>query len=265
MCRQCFKRRLAFSMRDVRAYNSLGMDQTQFVDTCDLGARVPSEADLAREALVQRLRNEELVNSLTHAIGLVLSMVGAAWLMAAVLRMGESWQVAACAVYSVSLVAVYAASTLSHVYSQHPRLRAVFRTLDQAFIFMLIAGTFTPIAVTHLRMGWWLSLLAAMWVLAWAGFFSKTVLGHQVEAATTAAQVCLGWMPVLAVRPMIEFAPPGLLVWVLAGGLCYTAGTFFLKRDERFARFHAVWHVFVIAGSACHFLAVLRYCTLIPV
>jgi hemolysin III len=93
------------------------------------------------------------------------------------------------------------------------------------------------------------------------GFLSKTVLNHQIEAVTTIAQVCLGWLPVVAVRPMIEFSPRGLLWWVLAGGLCYTAGTFFLNRDERFPRFHAVWHLFVIAGSACHFVAVLRYCT----
>lgn len=237
------------------------MDETQLAANLDLEAGLQPEGYLEREALAQRLRDEELVNSLTHAVGFALSIGGVAWLMTAVVSTGDRWQVNACAIYGASLLAVYAASTLSHVFSQHPRLRRFFRTLDQAFIFMLIAGTFTPFAVTYLRAGWWLSLLAAMWVLAWAGFFSKMVLGHQVEGATSIAQVCLGWMPVFAVRPMIELGPRGLLLWVLAGGLCYTAGTFFLHRDARFARFHAIWHVFVIAGSACHFLAVLRYCT----
>jgi hemolysin III len=236
------------------------MDETRLADAVDSDVPRRSNHLIDRDALARRLRAEEPINALTHAIGLGLSVLGAAWLMTVVLGAGDGPQIAACAVYGSSLVAVYAASTLSHIFSQHARLRRVFRVLDQAFIFTLIAGTFTPIAVTYLRDGWGLALLAAMWTLASLGFLSKTVLGHQIEAVTTAAHVGLGWLPVLAVRPMIELAPRGLLWWVLAGGLCYTAGTFFLNRDARFPRFHAIWHVLVIAGSACHYVAVLRYC-----
>jgi hemolysin III len=240
------------------------MDKTHIASSGDIDPLLTPELVAERQALAERLRDEEVLNSLTHAVGFVLSIVGAAWLMREVVRHGDRWQAAACAIYGGALIAVYAMSTLSHLFLDRPLLRRLFRMLDQAFIFLLIAGTFTPIAATYLRTGWWPALLAAMWVLALAGFFSKTVLGHQVDAATSAAQVALGWLPVLSAQPMLEHSPRALLLWMLAGGLCYTAGTFFLSRDLRYARFHAIWHLFVIAGSTCHFVAILWYCTTAP-
>ena len=124
-------------------------------------------------------RDEETVNSITHGIGLVLSLVAAAWLMTSVTRHGDALQCAGCACYALTLVAVYAASTLSHAF-RRPRLRRLFRIIDQAFIFLLIAGTYTGLAFTYLRVGPWWILTSLIWFIAWAGFVSKLVFAHRI-------------------------------------------------------------------------------------
>ncbi|HVA48688.1 MAG TPA: hemolysin III family protein [Pirellulales bacterium] len=220
---------------------------------------VESRLDSARDAVRARLREEDKLNTATHALGFVLSLIGCEWLMSRVVQSGDGWQIAGCAVYAAALVAVYAASSLSHHF-QRPRLRRLFRILDQAFIFLLIAGTFTPISLSYLRQGAWWALFAAVWAIALFGFFSKAIFAHRVDAVTTGLHVALGWLPAMALKPMIGLVPGGLFGWMLCGGLCYTAGTFFLQRDERVPYFHAVWHLLVIAGSACHFWGIYTYC-----
>jgi len=221
---------------------------------------VERRLDAAREAVVARLREEDKFNTATHALGLVLSLVGFGWLLSRAVQFGNGWQIAGCAVYASALVAVYAASTLSHLF-QHPRLRRLFRILDQAFIFLLIAGTFTPLSLSYLRGGAWWVLFALIWGIALVGFFSKAIFAHQVDAVSTVLHVALGWLPVVGFKPMLSLVPGGLLWSMLYGGLCYTIGTFFLMRDERVPYFHAVWHLLVIAGSACHFWGIYWYCT----
>jgi len=209
-------------------------------------------------------RDEETVNSITHGIGLVLSLVAAAWLMTSVTRHGDALQCAGCACYALTLVAVYAASTLSHAF-RRPRLRRLFRIIDQAFIFLLIAGTYTGLAFTYLRVGPWWILTSLIWFIAWAGFVSKLVFAHRIESVSTWLQVLLGWLPASCIIPIIKLMPGPALWWVLGGGLCYTAGTIFLSRDRHVPYFHAVWHVLVIAGSACHYWAILQWCTSAPI
>jgi hemolysin III len=233
------------------------MQLTQVRESSD----VEFEAD--REAFEARLRREDKLNAATHGLGLLLSLVGFQWLMSRAVQLGSGWQITGCAVYACALVAVYTASTLSHHF-QHPRLRRLFRILDQAFIFLLIAGTFTPLSLSYLRDGAWWVLFAAVWGIALVGFFSKAIFAHQVDAVSTALHVSLGWLPVTAVKPMISLVPGGLLLWMLYGGICYTIGTFFLQRDERVPYFHAVWHLLVIAGSACHFWGIYSYCAAAP-
>ncbi|HET6884421.1 MAG TPA: hemolysin III family protein [Pirellulales bacterium] len=216
--------------------------------------------DAAREAVLTRLREEEKINTATHALGLVLSIVGFELLLARVFRLGDGWQISGCVTYASSLVAVYAASTLSHSFQQ-PRLRRLFRILDQAFIFLLIAGTFTPLSLTYLRGGAWWLLFGVVWSIALFGFFSKALFAHKVDAVSAALHVTLGWLPVLAIKPMLGLVPGGLLWSMFYGGMCYTVGTFFLMRDERFPYFHAVWHLLVIAGSVFHFWGIYWYCT----
>lgn len=237
------------------------MELTQDRQRIEIPCEMPFDA--SREALLERLRGEEKFNTATHALGLMLSLVGVPVLMSTVVRSGNRWQVVGCGVYGAALVAVYFASTMSHAF-ERPRLRRLFRVLDQAFIFLLIAGTFTPLSLSYLRGGAWWFLFGLVWGIALVGFFSKTVFAHQVDAVSTVLHVTLGWLPVAAVKPMIGLVPGGLLWAMFYGGMCYTLGTFFLQRDERVPYFHAVWHLLVIAGSVFHFLGIWQYCTIAP-
>jgi hemolysin III len=211
-------------------------------------------------------RDEEGVNAATHAAGLLCGLAGAVVIVWYAAVRGGPWQWLGCGVYAATLVAAYAASTLSHVF-RRPRARYAFRVADQAIIFLFIAGSYTPMALTYLREGpWWWALHALVWGVALAGFTSKAVFSHRVHAARVSAALYLaiGWMPVLAARPILAAVPIGLLAWIAAGGLFYTVGTIFFRYDQRVPYFHAVWHLCVIAGSACHFLGNLFYCTMNP-
>lgn len=221
---------------------------------------VKCQLEATRLAVFDRWRVEEKINSVTHALGLLLSLVGFELLLVRTSRLGDALQIAGCLIYASALVAVYAASTLSHSFEQ-PRLRRLFRILDQAFIFLLIAGTFTPLSLTYLRDGAWWWLFGLVWTIALGGFISKAVFAHRVDTVSTALHVTLGWLPVLAIKPMLAAVPGGLLWSMLYGGLCYTLGIYFLMRDDRYPYFHAVWHLLVIAGSAFHFWGIYTYCT----
>lgn len=199
--------------------------------------------------------SEELANSITHALGLLLSIVGTAVLVDRTLRYGDTLQVVGVSVYGATLVALYAASTLSHSF-ERPQIRHFFRTVDQVCIFLLIAGTFTPVALTYFRGGWWWALFLSVWGLALVGIFFKLFV-TKLHTVSVSAYVLLGWLPMVAIKPIVETVPMPVLLWFAAGGLLYTAGVFFLMRDDRVPYFHAAWHVFVIAASACHYYAVL--------
>ncbi len=204
-----------------------------------------------------RLNATEIANSITHGFGLLLSLIAAGVLLRAA-GAGDGWQFAACAVYAATMVGVYAASTASHLFWQ-PRMNHFFRMLDQGCIYLFIAGTFTPIAATFLRGGTWWILLAAMWTIAVAGFVSKLFLRHRIDCASVAIPLLLGWLPLMGGKAMLELIPTPVLWWMLAGGVCYTVGTLFLMNDTRHRYLHAAWHLWVIAGTACQFWAILRF------
>lgn len=216
--------------------------------------------DDAFDAAKASLRHiqEEIANSITHGAGVALSVVGAIVLVALAVQRGGPREIIGCAVYGLTLVGVYTASTLSHVY-QEPRLKRRFRMLDQAMIYLLIAGTFTPVSLVYLQGGYWWVLFTAMWVVAAVGFFSKMILAHRVDSVAIALYVLMGWMPALAAKPMIATVPSGLLWLMAAGGVLYTVGTLFLAFDRKAVYMHATWHIFVIAASAVHYYAVLEY------
>ncbi len=199
----------------------------------------------------------ELANRLTHGFGLALAIVGTAALVDATARYGDALQVVGVSVYGATLIAVYAASTLSHTF-ERPRLRHLFRTIDQVCIFLLIAGTFTPISLTFFRHGWWWALFISMWAVALFGIVAK-IFYTKLHNVAVSAYVMNGWLPILAIKPIVQSTPAGALWWMLAGGLFYTAGVVFLMRDERVPIFHAVWHIFVILGSACHYYAMYGF------
>jgi len=200
---------------------------------------------------------EETANMLTHGFGLLLSIVGTVVLVQTAMARGNFLQTVGCCVYGGTLVALYAASTLSHSF-ENPRLRHFFRMLDQVCIFLLIAGSFTPFALSYFNEGWLWALSILMWGGTLAGIFFK-VFFSRLKNVATSAFVVLGWIPIVAIKPMTARLPPMALFWIVTGGLLYTAGTLFLTRDTKVPYFHAVWHIFVIAGSACHYVAVMFF------
>ncbi|MBI1338082.1 MAG: hemolysin III family protein [Phycisphaera sp.] len=205
---------------------------------------------------------QERMNAVTHGLGLAFGIAGAAIVVVLAARHGGTWQVWGCAIYAATLVAVFATSTLSHMLHR-PRLRHMMRTADQAMIFLFIAGSYTPVAMAWLRGGPWWVLHALVWGVALAGFISKALFAHNVRLGrvSTALYLLLGWMPVMAAWPLLTTLPTGLVVWLVVGGLFYTVGTVFFRYDHQVRYFHAAWHVLVLAGSTCHYLGIVLYCT----
>lgn len=204
-----------------------------------------------------RCPKNEFANALTHGLGLLLSVAGGIALFSAALMQGERWRVAGCGVFAATLIAVYAFSTLSHC-AFRPELIRLFRRLDQGAIYLFIAGTYTPVALAWLHDDWsW--LLWLIWAMALFGCFSKLLFAHRMKTIALWTYVVLGWMPMIAVGAMLERVPLVALSWLIAGGLCYFVGTAFLVLDGRRNFFHAIWHLCVIAGSACHFFIILLF------
>ena len=202
--------------------------------------------------------SEEAANAITHGLGFLLSVLGAAAMTIWVLRAGDAWRALGCIIYAASLPTMYAMSTLSHSCTSPIRKR-FFRTLDQGFIYLLIAATYTPFSLSFLRTTPWWLFLALMWTIAIGGFLSKILLAHRVDAVSTWIYVVLGWMPVAAGSSLVGLVPTAGLWWMVIGGLCYTLGTVFLIFDLHVRYFHALWHLFVIAGSACHFFVIFLF------
>ncbi len=219
-----------------------------------MGAEAFVEPDLP---VWHRSVSDQRLNTATHAAGLVLAVVGALVMATAAVGRGDPWRLVGCGLYLLSLVAVYAMSTLSHAVPL--AWKPLFRRLDQAFIYLLIAATYTPFSLAYLRGFWWWVLLAAIWNVALAGFVAKLFFSHRVEVVSIASYVLLGWMPIVAAPALSHTLPFGAFAWMLLGGACYTIGTLFLHYDTHIRHFHAVWHVLVIAGSTCHFLGILLF------
>lgn len=197
---------------------------------------------------------EEVANGITHGIGVGLSGVGVIWLVSMALRRGDSWQVTGFAVYGASLIILYLASTLYHTI-QYPPIKPILQIVDHAAVYILIAGTYTPFLLISLRgpFGW--SLLAFIWALAGTGILFKTFFINRFEAFSTIAYVLMGWMSMLAYRQLLAHIPRAGFIWLLVGGVFYTAGVGFYAW-ERLPFNHAIWHLFVLGGSACHYLAI---------
>jgi hemolysin III len=203
---------------------------------------------------------EELAHSVTHGLGWAASLVGFVVLMVPAVRSGDPWRIGACAVYAVTLVLLYAASTLYHALSG-TRVRHIFHVLDHSAIFLLIAGTYTPFALVTLRGPWGWTIFCIVWSLAIAGVTLKAVFGPKWPVLSTAIYIAMGWTVVIAIKPLLAAMPPGAIAWLVAGGLAYTGGvTFFAWTRLRYS--HAVWHLFVLAGSVCHYIVILRYIAL---
>jgi hemolysin III len=221
-------------------------------------AEINAQEEPPRLPPVPVCQGAELVNAVTHGIGLVLSIVGAIFLVARSHFQGNAYLVVGCTVFSMTLIAVYATSTLSHA-PLGPRLRHLFRRWDQGAIYLLIAGSCMPFAAVYLRTGWWFLFFSVMWTVALCGFISKTLFSHRVDTMVIWSYVLLGWMPLPTIPSLVKAVPAAALWWMLVGGLFYTCGTVFLVYDKKYPLFHGIWHVFVLAGSTCHFLTIFSF------
>jgi hemolysin III len=199
---------------------------------------------------------ETIANSVTHGLGFVASLIAMPILIAGSLRNGDALSVAGAAVFGASLVILYGASTVYHSFPHSPS-RKTLRVIDHSAIFLLIAGSYTPFMLGPLRGKLGFSLLVIVWGMAITGIFLKAFHGFGRPGLTAIPYVAMGWLCAVATKPLISQVGTAGFWWLLAGGLFYTGGVVFYATDKRVRYGHAVWHLFVLAGSACHFFAVL--------
>jgi len=204
-----------------------------------------------------RIGRYELANSLTHGAGLALAVAGCAILVVIAALRASAWHIVACSVYGATLVCLYGASTLYHAV-RSPRWKRIFKIIDHSSIYLLIAGTYTPFTLVNLRGAWGWTLFGVVWGLTIAGILFKVWFVDHFPIASTVVYLLMGWLAVVAVKPLFTQVPLGGLLWILAGGLLYTAGVAFFAW-QKLPYHHAVWHVFVLGGSVCHYFAVLFY------
>ena len=200
---------------------------------------------------------EDAVNSATHGVGLLLALAALPMLVVAAVLYGSAWHIVSFSIYGATLVLMYAVSTVYHA-TRHHRRKRVLQVLDHASIFLLIAGTYTPFTFVTLNGGWGWSLFGVVWGLSGVGIGLKIVFGDRYEIASTLVYIVLGWLCLVAIVPLVHQLALGGLIWLFTGGVAYTAGTIFYLW-ERLPFNHAVWHLFVLAGSVCHFFAVLLF------
>lgn len=200
---------------------------------------------------------EDRMNSLTHGIGAVMSLVGMVVLLVSAVQHGDSWRVVSFTIYGLSLLLLYLASTFYHT-SQHPRFKRWLRIADHASIYLLIAGTYTPFLLVNLRgpFGW--TMLGIVWGMAVLGVILKVFFIGRHDVLETAVYIIMGWMSVLAYKQMAAGISPGGLAWILGGGIVYTLGVIFYAWNK-LPYHHAIWHLFVLGGSVCHYLAIFYY------
>ncbi len=201
--------------------------------------------------------NEERANSITHGLGLVFSILGLVLIVIASVRVGTVWHVVSASVFGSTLVLLYTTSTLYHSF-QNSRTKQLLQKFDHAAIFLLIAGTYTPFLLVTLRGPWGWSLFGVVWGLAMAGIVLKFWFAGRFRLVSTLIYIGMGWLVMIALKPLRAALPGAGLELLLAGGLCYTGGTIFYLW-KRLPYHHAIWHLFVLGGSACHWVAVFCY------
>jgi len=204
---------------------------------------------------MKRIPVEELANTITHGTGLLLSIAGLAVLVTFAALRGTVWNIVACAIYGSTLVCLYTASTLYHA-TVSPRMKRALEVFDHCAIYMLIAGTYTPFLLVNLRGTWGWSLLGIVWGIAMAGIIFKLRYTGKYEFLSVAGYILMGWLALIAAKPMVSHISPTALSLLVAGGILYSVGVVFYAW-RRFPHHHAIWHSFVVAGSVCHYFAIL--------
>lgn len=203
-------------------------------------------------------REEEIANSLSHGLGLIASLVAAPFLVLHAVQLGDARFIAGASIFAATMVLLYLASTLYHALPVG-HAKQVFRIIEHSAIFLLIAGTYTPFTLGVLNGAWGWTLLGLVWGIAVAGVTLKALNRLTHPVLTTSLYLLMGWLIVIAAQPLSERVPVTGLLWLVAGGLAYTLGVVFFALDSRLRYGHFIWHLFVMAGTACHYFAVLGY------
>ena len=206
----------------------------------------------------EQSRGEEIANTISHGLGLIAALIGTPFLITHAARHGDAGFIVGASVFAATMVLLYLASTLYHALPVGSAKR-VFRVIEHSAIFLLIAGTYTPFTLGVLKGPWGWTLFGLVWALAAAGVAMKAFsrLAHPI--VSTSLYLLMGWLVVIAANPLYERVPASGLFWLVAGGLAYTIGVAFFATDTRLRYGHFIWHVFVTAGTSCHFFAVLWY------
>jgi hemolysin III len=201
---------------------------------------------------------EEMANSISHGIGLLAALVGTPFLIRNAVQHGDAGFSVGTSLFCATMILLYLASTLYHAFPVG-KAKRVFRVIDHSAIFLLIAGTYTPFTLGVLRGAWGWTLFGVVWGLAVAGVALKAFDKASHPILSTGLYLMMGWIIVIAVDPLFARVPSAGLLWLLAGGLSYTAGVAFFATDSRLQYGHLIWHLFVLIGTACHYFAVLLY------
>jgi hemolysin III len=199
----------------------------------------------------------ERFNSVSHLIGALAALAGLSVLVVFASRQGDAWKIVSSGVYGTTLLLLFVVSTLYHSFRGRPK--TVFRKLDHAAIYLLIAGTYTPFTLVTLHGVWGWTLFGVIWALAVIGIVLDMLTGKGLRIWPVVVYVLMGWLCLVAIKPLLLALPPAGFAWLLLGGIFYTAGIVFFALDERVRHFHGVWHLFVIAGSLSHYFAILFY------
>jgi len=198
---------------------------------------------------------EEVANAITHGIGVGLAIAALVILVVYAARISDTWKVVSFSIYGATMIILFLSSTLYHSFPQ-PYLKRFFRILDHSSIFLLIAGTYTPVTIGSMRGGWGWTLFGVIWGLTIVGIVLKIFAMSKLKWLSIVVYLMMGWIILIAIKPLVAVVTTKFLIWILAGGLAYSLGIiFYVARKLPFH--HAVWHLFVLAGSICHFFAML--------
>lgn len=199
----------------------------------------------------------EWFNTISHFIGAVAGLVGLILLVIVAVKSGDPWKIISFSVYGATLLFLYAASTLYH--STRGKVKQVFQIMDYHGIYLLIAGTYTPFALVTLRGVWGWTIFAIIWCLAILGILIDTFQRHGHRFVQLAIYVIMGWLIIVALKPLMQGLTLGGFLLLLTGGIFYTVGVIFFVLDHRVSYFHGIWHIFVLLGSLMHYLTVMFY------
>lgn len=199
----------------------------------------------------------ERFNAWTHLVGAVLACIGAIWLIVVAGLQGDPWKIVSFSIYGSTLLLLYSISTLYH--STRGRVKTVMRKLDHLSIYLLIAGSYTPFCLVSLRGPWGWSLFGVVWGLAVIGMLQEIKPRSEARILSIIIYAVMGWIVLVAVKPLLHSLGGAGFAWLAAGGVLYTVGIIFFAFDSRFRHWHGIWHLFVIAGSLMHFVAVFFY------